>query len=76
MDLDRVKYLKYKHKYLKLKKQLSNLQTNSHNNLQSGGYSYSTGKYLFFIPKRTSPIVDTIPPNKQISNFEALYLFL
>ena len=49
------KYLKYKNKYIVLKKlELQNQQKQ----LQTGGYAYNYGKYLFFIPKNYSLVID------------------
>ena len=42
------KYLKYKNKYLEFK---------THQNVQSGGFMYSEGQYLFFIPESKKNII-------------------
>lgn len=44
------KYIKYKNKYLKLKASEEQKQKQ----IQSGGYMYSSGEYIFFIPEKTS----------------------
>lgn len=54
------KYLKYKNKYLELKNQQN----------QVGGYAYAPGQYVFFIPNRIGPLIDTIPSDKVIKSLD------
>jgi hypothetical protein len=44
------KYLKYKNKYLELKAQEQQIQT--------GGFMYASGEYIFFIPESKKQLVD------------------
>lgn len=59
------KYLKYKNKYIELKSHV-----NSYVNLQTGGYAYFSGKYVFFIPERMGGIVDSIGFDKVIKSLD------
>lgn len=61
------KYLKYKSKYLELKNQVENLPKN---NTQVGGFSYTQGQYVFFIPESKAHIVDSVGDDKIIENLD------
>jgi hypothetical protein len=58
------KYLKYKNKYLELKTQ-QELQ------YQTGGFAYTPGKYLFFIPDDKSNF-DTQKPNELGEDYKSI----
>jgi hypothetical protein len=59
------KYLKYKNKYLELKAQQGQ-------NIQTGGYMYTSGQYLFFIPENKKQLVDNelLVKNKVIKSLD------
>jgi hypothetical protein len=48
------KYLKYKNKYMELKAQANAQQKQNQLQSQTGGFAYSPGEYVFFIPKNRS----------------------
>lgn len=58
------KYLKYKNKYLELKVQEQQIQT--------GGFMYASGEYVFFIPNSKKQLVDNelLVENSNISSLD------
>lgn len=62
------KYIKYKNKYLELKASEEQKQKQ----IQSGGYMYSSGEYIFFIPEKTSSFNrgEYIDSNGKISSLD------
>lgn len=56
----KLKYTKYKNKYLELKSKQN----------QVGGYAYAPGQYVFFVPTRMGGIIDSIGSDKIISSLD------
>lgn len=69
------KYLKYKNKYLELKALEQKIQSDK---IQSGGFMYAPGEYIFFIPERTSNFDanEAYVKNGTISSLDKLTTYL